>query len=163
MDVRAGARAGLARGVCVHLAFGYFVVKSIFRRHAAVAFFLLTAIFTSAVGVAALAFQYQTVEIHTGGTILMVAALGLAALLRRQKVHSFWPYLILCGPLAWWALFLDGLHPALALVPIVPFLPHAARRLELFTDAPHSVTILEVTSSTSGTTRYKAFCFCSAL
>jgi NhaA family Na+:H+ antiporter len=121
------------------LAFGYFVVKSIFRRHAAVAFFLLTAIFTSAAGVAALAVQYQTVEIHAYGIILMVAALGLAVLLRRRRVGSFWPYLILCGPLAWWALFLAGLHPALALVPIVPFLPHAARRLELFTDAPDSV------------------------
>jgi NhaA family Na+:H+ antiporter len=121
------------------LAFGYFVVKSIFRRNAAVAFFLLTAIFTSAAGVAALAVQYQTVEIHAYGIILMVAALGLAAFLRRRKVGSFWPYLILCGPLAWWALFLAGLHPALALVPIVPFLPHAARRLELFADAPESV------------------------
>jgi Na+:H+ antiporter, NhaA family len=121
------------------LAFGYFVVRSIFRRHAAVAFFLVMAIFTSAVGIVALAIQYQTVEIHSRGTMLMLAALGLAALLRRQKVGSFWPYVVLCGPLSWWALFLNGLHPALALVPIVPFLPHAARRLELFTDAPHGV------------------------
>jgi NhaA family Na+:H+ antiporter len=121
------------------LAFGYFVVKSIFRRHAAVAFFLLMAIFTSAVGIAALTVQYQTVEVRPVGTMLMVAALGLAALLRRQNVASFWPYLVLCGPLSWWGMFLDGLHPALALVPIVPFLPHAARRLELFTDAPHGV------------------------
>jgi NhaA family Na+:H+ antiporter len=68
----------------------------------------------------------------------MIAALGLAAILRRQKVRSFWPYLAFCGPLSWWALFLDGFHPALALVPIVPFMPHAARNLELFTDAPHS-------------------------
>jgi NhaA family Na+:H+ antiporter len=34
-------------------------------------------------------------------------------------------------------LYLDGFHPALALVPIVPFLPHTARSLDLFTDKPH--------------------------
>jgi NhaA family Na+:H+ antiporter len=121
------------------LAFGYFVIKSIFRRHAVVAFFLLMAIFTSAIGIVVMAVQYQALEVHPRGTVLMLAALGLAALLRRLKVRSFWPHLILCGPLSWWALFLDGLHPALALVPIVPFLPHGPRRLELFSDAPDSV------------------------
>lgn len=35
-------------------------------------------------------------------------------------------------PLAWLALFWEGIHPALAFVPIVPFLPHEPRRLTLF-------------------------------
>ena len=39
------------------------------------------------------------------------------------------------GAVAWFALFWSGLHPALALVPIVPFLPHAARDPGFFVDA----------------------------
>ena len=34
--------------------------------------------------------------------------------------------------LSWAALYLGGIHPALALVPIVPFIPHSARDLRLF-------------------------------
>ena len=36
------------------------------------------------------------------------------------------------GALSWAALYLGGFHPALALVPIVPFMPHCARDLGLF-------------------------------
>ena len=45
---------------------------------------------------------------------------------------SFWPYLIGAGTISWVAFFRGGLHPALALVPIMPFLPHAARDPGLF-------------------------------
>jgi len=64
----------------------------------------------------------------------MAAALGLAVIFRRFKIHRFWPYLTICGPLSWWALYLDGFHPALALVPIVPFLPHQPRGVDTFDD-----------------------------
>ena len=40
------------------------------------------------------------------------------------------------GGLSWLALFRGGLHPALALVPIVPFMPHAARDPGLFVSVP---------------------------
>lgn len=118
------------------IAFAYFIVKSIFRRHPAVSFLLVMAIATNAVGMVVVGLRYQPVEIHAGGTALMLAALGLAYTLRRFKVHRFWPYLLLCGPLSWWALYLDGFHPALALVPIVPFLPHAPRSVDTFEDTP---------------------------
>lgn len=121
----------------VDLAFAYFVVRAIFGRHAAIPFVLLLAITADVVGTLAIASRHPFVEIQPGGTAFMATALGVAFVLRRRKVHTFWPYLVLCGPLSWWALYADGLHPALALVPIVPFLPHAPRNLNLFTDAPH--------------------------
>ena len=121
----------------VDLAFAYFIVKAIFRRHAAIPFLLLLAITADALGMLAIASRHAFVEIRPGGAAFMAAALGLAFVLRRWNVRTFWPYLLACGPLSWWALYLDGLHPAFALVPIVPFLPHAPRNLELFTDAPH--------------------------
>jgi NhaA family Na+:H+ antiporter len=49
---------------------------------------------------------------------------------------SFWPYIIGAGVVSWVAFFRGGLHPALALVPIVPFLPHASRDPGLFVTAP---------------------------
>ena len=51
------------------------------------------------------------------------------------RVRSFWPYLLLAGSASWYAFFRGGLHPALALVPIMPFLPHAARDPGFFVDA----------------------------
>jgi NhaA family Na+:H+ antiporter len=122
----------------IDLAFAYFIVKAIFRRHAAIPFLLLLAIAADAIGMLLIASRHPYVEMRPGGTALMAAALGLAFVLRRRKVRTFWPFLLACGPLSWWALYIDGLHPALALVPVVPFLPHAPRSLEVFTDAPHS-------------------------
>ena len=53
-------------------------------------------------------------------------------------MRSFWPYVVVGGGLSWSALFFGGFHPALALLPIVPFLPHAARDPGFFVDAPAS-------------------------
>jgi NhaA family Na+:H+ antiporter len=122
------------------IAFAYFVVKSIFKRHPAVAFLLAMAIATNAAGLLIIGMQYQGVTIGPGGTALMLLAIVLAAAMRKWKVHKFWPYLLICGPISWWALYLDGFHPALALVPIVPFLPHKPRSVDAFedvADAPH--------------------------
>jgi Na+:H+ antiporter, NhaA family len=41
-------------------------------------------------------------------------------------------YVLGPGTLSWAALFVGGFHPALALVPIVPFMPHSPRDLGLF-------------------------------
>ncbi|HMD34165.1 MAG TPA: Na+/H+ antiporter NhaA, partial [Vicinamibacterales bacterium] len=71
---------------------------------------------------------------------LMAAALAVGFALRRARVRIFWPYVAAGGAVSWTALFLGGLHPALALVPIVPFLPHAARDPGLFVDAPPDAT-----------------------
>ena len=46
----------------------------------------------------------------------------------RRGIRSFWPYVLIGGGLAWAALYLGGVHPALALVPILPFMPHADAR-----------------------------------
>jgi NhaA family Na+:H+ antiporter len=68
--------------------------------------------------------------------LLMLAALGAALAFRRARVRDFWPYVIVAGGLSWSALFVGGFHPALALLPIVPMLPHAARDPGFFVDAP---------------------------
>jgi Na+:H+ antiporter, NhaA family len=62
----------------------------------------------------------------------MAAALLAALWLKRRGVRSFWAYVIGPGSLSWAALYFGGFHPALALVPIVPFMPHASHDLGLF-------------------------------
>ena len=121
----------------IDIAFAYFIVKAIFRRHAAIPFLLLLAIAADAFGVFAVASRQAFVDVRPGGAALMAAAIAMAFAFRQWKVPTFWPYLAICGPLSWWALYVDGFHPAFALVPIVPFLPHAPRSLDVFTDAPH--------------------------
>ena len=74
-------------------------------------------------------------RLHHGGR-----ASRMAFGLRRARVKSFWPYLLAAGGVSWFAFFWSGLHPALALVPIVPFLPHAARDPGFFVDAPPTAT-----------------------
>ena len=63
----------------------------------------------------------------------------MALLLRYRRVRSFWPYLIGVGGLFWYGFFRLGVHPALALVPMMPFLPHAPRDPGFFVDPkPHA-------------------------
>ena len=50
-------------------------------------------------------------------------------------VKSFWPYVLAGGSLSWSALYFGGFHPAFALLPIVPFLPHGRRDPGFFVDA----------------------------
>jgi NhaA family Na+:H+ antiporter len=118
------------------IAFAYLIVKSIFKRHPAVSFLLVMAIATNAVGLVVIGLQYQTVSFRPGGTALLIAAIAVAGALRHWKVRNFWAYLLLSGPLSWWAFHLDGFHPGLSLIPIVAFLPHTPRSVGGFEDVP---------------------------
>ena len=120
----------------IDLVFAYFIVRAIFHRHPAVSFLLLSAVASNAIGFIALAPAFLFDGSRAGGSgALMAAAVGLAAWLRRKHVRAFWPYVLGCGALSWLALYLEGFPPAMALVPIVPFMPHTRRRLgELFDD-----------------------------
>lgn len=118
------------------IAVSYFVVRIIFRKDPVIPFLLLLAIASDALGFLALALFHPTRELHlAGGALIMAVAIALAIALRRARVTSFWPYLIAAGSVSWLAFFWSGLHPALALVPIMPFLPHAARDPGFFVDA----------------------------
>jgi NhaA family Na+:H+ antiporter len=110
----------------IDLAFCYFVVKGIFGRHSAVSFALLLAIVTDIVEFLIVALRYPVAEVHVSGVVLMAAAILIAIALRKSRVRRAWPYIAVSGGLSWAALFWGGMHPAFALVPIVPFLPHAS-------------------------------------
>ncbi|HUK34351.1 MAG TPA: Na+/H+ antiporter NhaA [Vicinamibacterales bacterium] len=114
----------------------YYVLRAILPHNSAVPFALLLAIVTDAIGLAIVAPRHLILEARVGGAGLMLVAFGLAAALRAMKVRAFWPYLFVCGALSWVAFDWEGLHPAFALIPIVPFLPHEPRHTDLFADPP---------------------------
>jgi NhaA family Na+:H+ antiporter len=120
----------------VDVTVAYYVVRTILPRSGALPFVLLLSIATDVFGLIVIAPRHMVLHTPGGGTALIVTAIGLAALLRSWKVRTFLPYLALCGSISWWAFYREGLHPALALVPIVPFLPHEPRKLNPFAEPP---------------------------
>ena len=127
--------AGWPVVAAVDIAAGYYVMRLIYpHRDAVIAFVLLTAVVTDAAALFATTLLSPSFELHPAGFALLLVALISAALLRRLRVKSFWPYWIASGTLSWLALYWMGVHPALALVPIVPLLPHDRRKGEVFAD-----------------------------
>jgi NhaA family Na+:H+ antiporter len=130
----------LSRGWAVpcatDIAFSYMAARVVFRPgDPAIPFLLLLAIADDALGLVILALFYPTQEIAPlvfAG--LMTIAMALAWWIRRQRMTSYWPYVVLAGGCSWLALFKGGFHPALALVPIVPFMPHRHRDPGLFVE-----------------------------
>lgn len=130
--------AELARGWAIpcatDIAFSAMVARMIFPpAHPAIPFLLLLAIADDALGLIILAVFYPSGRLSLSAPVaLMVTAVLVALWLRRRRTLSFWPYVVGPGGLSWAALYFGGLHPALALVPIVPFMPHSPRDLGLF-------------------------------
>lgn len=125
---------GWAVPCATDIAFSYLAARLIFRRpHPAIPFLLLLAIADDALGLILLALFYPSAPLSpVSFAALMIPALGAAWWLKRRRTRSFWPYVLIGGGLSWAALFLGGIHPALALVPIIPFMPHHERDLGPF-------------------------------
>jgi NhaA family Na+:H+ antiporter len=130
--------AGLGRGWAIpcatDIAFSAMVARIVFPAgHPAIPFLLLLAIADDALGLIILAIFYPSGTLSFSAlAVLMTAAVLFAIGLRRRGVQSFWPYVVGPGVLSWAALYTGGFHPALALVPIVPLMPHSGRDLGVF-------------------------------
>lgn len=123
--------------VAIDLAAGYYLLRLIYpRRGGVVAFLLLTAVLTDSIAVAVVSTQTPSFSLHPTGLALLAIAVASALGLRASKVTSFWAYWLISGTLSWFALRWIGVHPALALVVIVPCLPHHRRSSDLFADHP---------------------------
>ena len=117
------------------IAYSWLFAGLIFGRgHPAVTFLLVLAVLDDLIGMLIIAVFY-TPEVSPQWLGLVVLAMVICELLRRAKVKSFWPYVAIGAPLCWFGLMLTGVHAALALVPIIPFMPHAGRDVGIFTDA----------------------------
>jgi NhaA family Na+:H+ antiporter len=126
----------------VDVAAGYYMLRLIYpHRNQAVAFLLVLSVVTDVIVMALVAPVSSSWLLEPAGPVLLLVAVGGAAALKYRRVRSFWPYLLGAGSLSWLGLYSMGIHPALALVPLVPLLPHDARRRDIFADRPDAAPI----------------------
>ena len=123
-------RPDIARGWAIpcatDIAFSYLAARFAFGRgHPAIPFLLLLAIADDAFGLIVLAIFYPSGPVALQTVVAYLApAILVAWILRKVGIESFWAYILGPGVLTWIGLLQGGLHPALAMVPIVPFMPH---------------------------------------
>lgn len=104
--------------------------------HPAVTFLLVLAVLDDLIGMMIIAVFYTNpADMHLQWLGLVVVAMVACEAMRRFGVKNFWPYLLIGAPLCWYGLHSAGVHAALALVPVVPFMPHAERDAGLFVNA----------------------------
>lgn len=120
------------------IALAWLVARTVFGKgHPAVSFLLLLAIADDAIGLVIIAVFYPdpanpVQPIYLG---LVVAAVALAYLFRRRKVASPWAYVAFPGVVSWLGLYSAGVHPALAMVFVVPLMPHADHDDGIYADS----------------------------
>lgn len=123
------------------IAFSFLVARLLFGRdHPAVPFLLLLAIADDALGLLVLAVFYPAGVVRPIEFVAILAvALAICWMLKRRRIMTVWLYVAIGGVLSWIAFARGGLHPALALVPVLPFVPHRARDAGLFEEdaEPH--------------------------
>src|SRR5262245_12039781 len=128
---------GWVAACAIDIPAAYIVARLIFRQHAAVPFLLLLALATDAIALMLIAILHAAPTAQpAAGVLLMAAAIGGAAALHTSGVDNFVWYVLGPGILSWFSLYFGGIHPALALVPIVPFLPHGPRDPGLLVETP---------------------------
>ena len=128
---RPDAIRGWAIPCATDIAFSYLAARLVFpRNHPAIPFLLLLAIADDAFGLIVLALFYPSGAVSMPTVIAYLApAMLVAWVFRKLAVESFWVYILAPGVLAWTGMYYGGLHPALAMVPIVPFMPPGTLKL----------------------------------
>lgn len=117
---------GWAVPTATDIAFSYLVARFVFGAgHPAIPFLLLLAIADDALGLVIIAIFYPQGPIELVWMLLPVAAIFIGLGLKRFRVTSFWPYLLVAGSISWLGFHWANLHPALGLLPIIPTMPHA--------------------------------------
>ncbi|MFT4647686.1 MAG: NhaA family Na+:H+ antiporter [Glaciecola sp.] len=117
------------------IALAWLVARAVFGgSHPAVNFLLLLAVADDALGLGIIAIFYgdPAHPVAPGWLALVGMGVAFAYLMRARGVKSWVPYIFVAGPFAWCGLMLAHMHPALALVPIVPFMPGPKRDTGMF-------------------------------
>lgn len=114
----------------------YFLVRSLLGSGGGGPFVVLMAIVSNAIGLIAIGLHQQSINVQLAGPVLIVAGLAVSVWLTRLEIRTVWPHVVLGGTILWFGFWWSGLHPALALIPVVPFLPKSPRGPNPFGDEP---------------------------
>ncbi len=119
------------------IALAWLIARIVFGTgHPAISFLLLLAVADDGIGLIIIAIFYPTQSPEWLQALWIIPGMLAAYGLRRMNVQSWLPYIAIGGALSWYGLYAAHLHPALALVPIVPLLPGPKRDEGLFRDDP---------------------------
>lgn len=118
-----GWAIGTATDIAVALLFAKFIFP---KKHAAFSFLLFLAIIDDFAGLGIIAIFYPNPDkpVQFEFLLLVVTAMLLSAAIQKLKVKSYWWFLF-PTLISWVGMLKTGLHPALALVWIVPFMRSA--------------------------------------
>lgn len=106
------------------IALAWLIAKLVFGKgHPAISFLLLLAVADDAIGLFIIAFKYPSAEPAWLNTLWILPGVLIALGLRKAKVSNWIWYVAFGGAFVWYGLYSAHLHPALALVFIVPFMP----------------------------------------
>lgn len=117
------------------IALAWLVARVTFGKgHPAINFLLLLAIADDAIGLIIIAIFYPDPNHPVAPLWLGLVVLGMliAFVLRKRGCKRWYMYIFVAGTVSWIGLIHAHLHPALALVPIVPFLPAGSKDEGLF-------------------------------
>lgn len=132
-----GASRGWGIPTATDIALAWMVARAVFGKgHPAIDFLLLLAIADDAIGLGIIAVFYGD-PAHPAEILPLAwvaAGIALAGGMRLMKVNTWLPYVFVAGPVAWYGLMEAHLHPALALVPIVPLIPGPSTDTGLFVE-----------------------------
>lgn len=115
----------------------FLVVQFLLGKDGARPFVLMMMIVSNAIGLVVIGLHQQSAHVQLAGPLLIACGLIVSVALRRFETRTIWLRFVIGGTMLWWGFWWSGLHPALSLVPIVPFLPRSPRGLNLFADPPH--------------------------
>jgi NhaA family Na+:H+ antiporter len=135
VDDAAALQRGWGVPTATDIALAWLVARTVFGKgHPAIDFLLLLAVADDGIGLVIIAVFYGDPHLPADPRFLGLVAAGMAFAftLRKAGVKHWAPYIWVAGPLAWCGLMLAHLHPALALVFVVPFLPGPRRDIGLF-------------------------------
>jgi len=137
----------LARGwgipTATDIALAWLIAKFVFGKgHPAITFLLLLAIADDGIGLAIIAIAYPDPNhpVQLGFLAFVVLAMLFAWGLNKRGEKNWLSYMAPAA-LSWCGLYFAHLHPSLALVPIVPFMPHGSHDPDgLFGASDHELT-----------------------
>jgi len=124
--------------VCgVDVFFGVAVARRVFRRGAAVSVVVILAIVSDIIALLLVSRGPFEAAVHPAAASVVAFGIVVSFAFRWLNVRSMWAYLLVAGPLAWVGCYWSGVHPALALLPIVPFFPRDRRAMGDFSAQRH--------------------------
>lgn len=117
---------GWAICIATDISVAWLIATQVFGNgnHPAVQFLLLLAVVDDIIGLIVIAVAFPSGDLNLIWLLLLLASFAVSLLLRFVlNKTSWWLYVLIAGPLAWYSLFRAGVHPSLALCCVVPFIP----------------------------------------